>query len=97
MSNTSPLVLPPYKGSTVRASALDGGRIAVPAKILVEPSILGQDIIDAPAFCFLVENDQAEKKIMFDLGIMKAWETKLGPKSEMFCLFPISDRLGNRG
>jgi hypothetical protein len=94
MSNTSPLVLPPYKGSTVRVSALDGGRIALPAKFLIEPSILGQDILDVPAFCFLVENDQVGKKIMFDLGIMKAWETKLGPTSE---LFPISDRLGSCG
>jgi hypothetical protein len=95
MSHTSSLVLPPYKGSTVRVSALQGGRVALPAKFLVEPSILGQDILDVPAFCFLVENDQAGKKIMFDLGLMKAWETKVGPKCEMFCLFPISDQMGN--
>lgn len=90
MSNTPPLVFPPYKGSTVRVSALDGGRIGTPAKFLIESSILGQDYLDVPSFCFLVENDQAGKKIMFDLGIMKAWETKFGPKSGMFCLFPLS-------
>ena len=70
----------------------------MPAKFLIEPSILGQDILDVPAFSFLVENHEAGKKIMFDLGIMKAWETKLGPKSEMSCLFPtgIPDRLSKR-
>ncbi|KAI9448920.1 hypothetical protein F5148DRAFT_987866 [Russula earlei] len=82
MSNPSSLVLPPYKGSIVRVSALDDGRIALPAKFLIQPPMFGHDILDIPAFCFLGENDQAGKKVMFDLGIVKAWSTKIGPTRE---------------
>ncbi|KAI0292383.1 hypothetical protein BC826DRAFT_1105488 [Russula brevipes] len=85
MSDTSPLLLPPYQGSVVRVSALDGGRIVVPASFAVQPPIRGHELLDLPALCFLVQNDKTGKKVMFDLGIMKAWKTKLGPNLLGLC------------
>jgi hypothetical protein len=84
--NTSPLLLPPYQGSVVRVSALDGGRIVLPASLAVQPPIRGHELLDLPALCFLVQNDKIGKKVMFDLGIMKAWKTKLGPVCESHLL-----------
>jgi len=36
----------------------------------------GHDTLDLPAYSFLVENAKAHKKVLFDLGIMKAWKEK---------------------
>ena len=38
--------------------------------------------MDLPAYSFLVENETAGKKVLYDLGFMKAWKEKLPPLSE---------------
>ena len=38
--------------------------------------------MDIPASSFLIENEAAGKKVLYDLGFMKAWKEKLPPLSE---------------
>jgi len=38
--------------------------------------------MDIPASSFLIENEAAGKKVLYDLGFMKAWKEKLPPLGE---------------
>jgi glyoxylase-like metal-dependent hydrolase (beta-lactamase superfamily II) len=38
--------------------------------------VSGHDTLDLPVYSFLIENEQAHKKVLFDLGIMKDWKEK---------------------
>jgi hypothetical protein len=73
----SPLSLPAYRGSTVRVSALFVGNMSVPASLLLQTPISGHDNLDLPLYSFLVENEKADKRVLFDLGLMKAWKEKI--------------------
>jgi hypothetical protein len=81
MSSPS-LSLPSSKGSTVRVSIIHAGRTTVPTAFLVQKQIPGHDLIDIPCYSFLIENEQLGKKVLYDLGIMKAWKEKQPPASE---------------
>ncbi len=48
-----------------------------PSAILVQSPRPGHDTVDVPTYSFLVENERAGKKVLFELGIMKAWKEKL--------------------
>ncbi|KAI9451975.1 beta-lactamase-like protein [Lactarius psammicola] len=72
----SPLSLPAYKGSTVGVSALYVGNVSMPTSLLVQTQIPGHDTLDWPLYSFLIENEKADKKVLFDLGLMKAWKEK---------------------
>ena len=74
---TPPLSLPKFKGSTVRVSALNAGCLVVPSITLVQPHIHGHEMIEAPIYSFLVENERVGKKALFDLGMMKTWKEKM--------------------
>ena len=78
---SSPLSLPAYKGSIVRVSALFVGNITFPTLILLQTPIAGHETLDLPLYSFLIENEKADKKVLFDLGLMKSWKEKL-PHSE---------------
>jgi hypothetical protein len=39
-------------------------------------------MLDIPCYSFLVENKKLGKKVLYDLGIMKAWKEKLPPSRE---------------
>ncbi|KAI9436212.1 beta-lactamase-like protein [Lactarius indigo] len=73
----SHISLPAFKGSTVRVSILDAGSVVVPSSMLVLPQIPGHGIIEGPIYSFLIENERVGKKVLFDLGMMKAWKEKL--------------------
>ncbi|KAL9014158.1 MAG: hypothetical protein Q9173_001172, partial [Seirophora scorigena] len=45
----------------------------IPIKIFMEPGITGHDIIDSPAFSFLIDHPNGTK-LLFDLGVRKDWE-----------------------
>ena len=82
-ATSSPSVqLPAYKGFTVRVSVLFAGSCVLPTAMLVQPPIAGHDAMDVPLYSFLVENDVAGKKVLYDLGFMKAWKEKLPPPRE---------------
>jgi hypothetical protein len=74
---SSALRLPASKGATVDVSVLNGGRIALPAAFLIHKPVPGHDLFDAPCYSFLVENKKLGKRVLYDLGIMKAWKQKL--------------------
>jgi hypothetical protein len=76
------LTLPAYQGSTVKLSLLDGGILGVPLHSLVPQPIRGHNMWDFPCHSFLVENVKLGKKVLFDLGMMKAWKEKLPPVCE---------------
>ncbi|KAF8257830.1 beta-lactamase-like protein [Lactarius quietus] len=84
---TSPLSLPTFKGSTVRVSVMDAGHLIAPPTILVQSPRPGHDTLDIPTYSFLVENEKAGKKVLFELGIMKAWEEKLPASSKLLRTF----------
>ncbi|KAH9173064.1 hypothetical protein EDB89DRAFT_1885486 [Lactarius sanguifluus] len=74
---TSPLPLPVFKGSTVRVSVMNTGHLVMPSAIFVQSPRPGHDTADVPIYSFLVENERVGKKVLFELGIMKAWKEKL--------------------
>lgn len=74
--------LPAYQGSTVKVSLMDGGIMGLPLEFLVQQPIRGHNMWDFPCHSFLVENVTLGKKVLFDLGLMKAWEEKLPPSRE---------------
>jgi glyoxylase-like metal-dependent hydrolase (beta-lactamase superfamily II) len=78
------LTLPASQGSTVRVSLLHAGRTTATAALFVQQQIPGHDVLDAPCYSFLIENDNLGKKVLYDLGIMKAWREKLPPSSEHY-------------
>ena len=82
---TPPLSLPKFKGSTVRVSALNAGCLALPSITLVQPHIHGHEMIEAPIYSFLVENERVGKKALFDLGMMKTWKEKLPQRTSCHC------------
>ncbi|KAH8924719.1 Metallo-hydrolase/oxidoreductase [Atractiella rhizophila] len=73
------LSLPAFRGTNVRVSLIHGGRTTVPTAYVVTRQITGHDILDIPCFSFLVENERIGKKVLFDLGLMKAWKEKQPP------------------
>ncbi|KAI9436214.1 beta-lactamase-like protein [Lactarius indigo] len=71
-----PLSLPAYRDSTVRVSALYVGNVSMPTSFAIQKPISGHDTLDWPLYSFLIENEKAGKKVLFDLGLMKAWKEK---------------------
>ena len=72
----------PDSASTVEISIIDTtSRIrGIPTELFMEPKIKGHDIIDCPAYSFLIEHAQSGQKILFDLGVRKDWEN-LAPRT----------------
>jgi len=75
------LTLPAFKGSTVEVSILHGGRITLSAAHVIHNPIPGHDVYDIPCYSFLIENKKLDKRVLYDLGIMKDWKQKQPPKS----------------
>ncbi|KAL8947129.1 MAG: hypothetical protein Q9222_006553 [Ikaeria aurantiellina] len=46
----------------------------IPTEVFMEPKIKGLDILDCPAYSFLVEHPKTGERILFDLGVRKDWE-----------------------
>ncbi|KAI4190992.1 MAG: hypothetical protein L6R41_000442 [Letrouitia leprolyta] len=71
----------PESSSTVDIHIIDStSRIkGIPISLFMEPEIKGHDIVDCPAFSFLIEHRATSTKLLFDLGVRKDWE-KLSTK-----------------
>ena len=70
------LSLPAYRGSTVDVTVLPVGNETIPTSLHFQKPVSGHDTLDLAVCSFLVENEQAHKKVLFNLGIMKAWKEK---------------------
>lgn len=77
-TGTSSVLLPVSKGYTVRVPIPLTGRIVAPAAtdMLVRLPMTAHDVMDVPLYSFLIETEATVKKILYDLGITKAWEAK---------------------
>ena len=66
----------PSSDSTVNVHIIDSTAhiSGIPAGFFMEPAIKGYDIVDAPAYSFLVEHPKDGRKVVFDLGVRKDWE-----------------------
>ncbi|KAL4817530.1 metallo-beta-lactamase superfamily protein [Aspergillus spinulosporus] len=73
------LNLPSPAGSTVDVSVMVGGHVTIQTRFIVKEQVAGHDTICTPSYSFLVENKARSKKILFDLGLPKAWEKKIPP------------------
>ncbi|OKL57597.1 hypothetical protein UA08_06949 [Talaromyces atroroseus] len=71
--------LPIPTGSTVDVSIIDGGRITMPTAYVLSNQLPGHDVLEMPCYSFLIENKKSGKKVLFDLGLMKAWREKEPP------------------
>jgi len=70
------LSLPAYRGSTVGVSVLFIGNVSMPTSLAIQTPVPGHDTLDLPLYSFFVENERANKKVLFDLGLMKGWKEK---------------------
>ena len=50
------------------------GNMTMPASLHFQTPMPGHDILDLPIYSFLLENEKAQKKALFDLGLMKGWK-----------------------
>ena len=69
-----PLYIPPSE-NTVKLSIIDTtSRIkGPPTNVFFEPVIKGFEVMDCPAYAFLIEHEQSNSKLVFDLGVSKYW------------------------
>ena len=74
-------LLPTSNDSTVTVSLLHCGSMTVDTKFFFHKPVPGHDATTIPFFSLLIENKQLGKKVLFDLGLMKAWKEKLPPQS----------------
>jgi hypothetical protein len=49
-------------------------RMHMPVGTMFEPTIKGHTKLASPSYSFLVENEQAGRKVLFVLGVQKNWE-----------------------
>ncbi|KAJ1301642.1 hypothetical protein OPQ81_008886 [Rhizoctonia solani] len=65
----------PHSENTVKLSIIDTtSRIkGPPTNAFFEPVIKGFEIMDCPAYAFLIEHEQSNSKLVFDLGVSKDW------------------------
>jgi hypothetical protein len=81
--SSSNFTLPEFKGSTVEVSILNGGMFDIASQYIILNPVSEHDSLNAPCLSFLVENKKLGKKILFDLGFMKAWQDKQSPTREI--------------
>jgi len=48
----------------------------MPTSLVLQTPMPGHDTLDLPVYSFLIENEKAGKKVLFDLGLMKAWRER---------------------
>lgn len=65
----------PPSNATVKVSVINTTtRVkGPPSTAFFTPLIKGFDVLDCPAYSFLIEHELSGKKILFDLGVAKNW------------------------
>ncbi|KIW29293.1 uncharacterized protein PV07_05118 [Cladophialophora immunda] len=63
-------------GASAKVSIIDTtSRIQAPVGLFMHPAIPGHEHLNAPAFSFLVEQQKSSRKVLFDLGLRKDWQS----------------------
>jgi hypothetical protein len=75
------LGLPPSKGHNVRVSVINGLAVdsRMAAKITVKPPIKGHEWLHMSDYSFLIESDNKNQKVLFDLAMMKDSDNNMAP------------------
>ncbi|RFU76633.1 metallo-beta-lactamase superfamily [Trichoderma arundinaceum] len=64
----------PSSENVVRVRLIDNtGNLCIPSDRFLEPSVKGQELLNAVGTCYLIENVRLQKKAVFDLGLRKDW------------------------
>lgn len=72
VSESPPAINIPNHGSTCELSIIDTTcNLTVPAATLVEPLILGHELMNFPTVAFLIKNSMSGRQVLFDLGCQK--------------------------
>ncbi|CAG8199884.1 unnamed protein product [Penicillium nalgiovense] len=73
-------VIPKSTGSTVDVSVILAGLVTYPASMAIKEPLPGNEMLsETPCYSFLIENKGKGKRLLFDLGLDKAWMGKLPP------------------
>lgn len=75
----SDLSLPASRGHTVRVSVINGALSWLPSAMLVANPIEGHDQIRLSDYSFLVESQNTNQKVLFDLAMMKDLNEHMPP------------------
>ena len=71
---TPSLNIPP--GASVKVQIIDStARIQAPVDLFMYPAMAGHELMRVPAFSFLVEQLSSGRKVLFDLGLRKDWQS----------------------
>jgi hypothetical protein len=54
----------------------------MPTALMIQPPISGHDVLELPIYSFIVENPNTGERVLFDLGLSKAWKEKQPPHGE---------------
>ncbi|CAI6237599.1 unnamed protein product [Periconia digitata] len=75
---------PPYQGQSVRVSVINAAKSSMRAALLVAPAPSDHDHLDLAGYSFLVESQNRDQKVIFDLGFMEDVATKAPPVLKPF-------------
>lgn len=63
-------------GASAKVQIIDStSRIQAPLSVFMSPSVAGHEHLRAPAFSFLVEQQNSGRRILFDLALRKDWQS----------------------
>lgn len=70
-----PEVAIPKSDNVVSLAIIDTtSTITAPARAFVKPVLKGHEFWKVPAYAFLIQNQQQNRTVLFDLGVRKDWE-----------------------
>ena len=61
---------------------MNAGHFIVRSEIILLNPVQGHGVLNIPCFSFLIESKNLGKKVLYDLGLMKAWKEKESPVGE---------------
>ncbi|KAI2636055.1 beta-lactamase-like protein [Xylaria nigripes] len=76
----------PASDSIVNVSIIHTGTFlrAMPSDFLIEPTIPGNEYLNAPCYSFLIQHPTQDRTLVFDLGVTKDWENWPEPIRKRF-------------
>ena len=75
-AKSAPILNIPESESTVHVRVINStSRIrGIPVRTFFEPEIKGFEVLDCPAYSFLIEHPPSGRKVLWDLGVRKDWK-----------------------
>jgi glyoxylase-like metal-dependent hydrolase (beta-lactamase superfamily II) len=70
---------PAFQGHCVKVSAINGARSHMLAQLLVDPAPSSQKYLNLSSYCFLIESQHCNQKVVYDLAFMRDLDTRMPP------------------